>query len=148
MVSSIGFEFSCTIVINSTASRCCTAQQPYFINKDTWQDYAKCNINHTRTSQENNQVACLACQYPTLPGQSLTMRTKESSKLHKKSKMADSDDNVKWFHQHCSSNYHLLKSAVPMIDISYFHNQAHQKTLHHPCHQQSEVKLVEDCCWL
>ncbi len=35
-------------------------------------------------------------------------------------KMTDSDDNIKWFHQHCSSNCNLLETAVPMVDIALF----------------------------
>jgi hypothetical protein len=48
------------------------------------------------------------------------MRTKELSKPSKKAKLATFDDNLKWFHQHCSSNYYLMESAVPMIDIAIF----------------------------
>jgi hypothetical protein len=34
--------------------------------------------------------------------------------------MTNSDDNIKWFHQHCSSNYNWLETAVPMVDIAPF----------------------------
>jgi hypothetical protein len=49
--------------------------------------------------------------------------TKEPPKKRKqqqKSKMTKSDDNKKWFHQHCSSNYHFLETAVPIVDIALF----------------------------
>ncbi len=35
-------------------------------------------------------------------------------------KMVNSDDNITWFHQHCSSTYNLLETAVPMVDIALF----------------------------
>ncbi len=35
-------------------------------------------------------------------------------------KMTNSDDNIKWFHQHCLSNYNLLEIAMPMVDIALF----------------------------
>jgi hypothetical protein len=34
--------------------------------------------------------------------------------------MTNADDNIKWFHQHCSSTYNWLKTAVPMVDIATF----------------------------
>ena len=36
------------------------------------------------------------------------------------SKMATSTDNLKWFHQHWSSHYHLLETALPMFDVAVF----------------------------
>jgi hypothetical protein len=35
-------------------------------------------------------------------------------------KMTNSDDNIKCFHQHCSSTFNLFESAVPMVDIATF----------------------------
>ncbi len=35
-------------------------------------------------------------------------------------KMTNADDNIKWFHQHCSSTYNWLETAVPMVDIATF----------------------------
>jgi hypothetical protein len=32
--------------------------------------------------------------------------------------MTNADDNIKWFHQYCSSTYNWLKTAVPMVDIA------------------------------
>ncbi len=34
--------------------------------------------------------------------------------------MTNSDDNIKWFHQHCSLTYNWLETAVPMVDIARF----------------------------
>jgi hypothetical protein len=34
--------------------------------------------------------------------------------------MINSDDNIKWFHRHCSSTYNWLETAVPMVDIATF----------------------------
>jgi hypothetical protein len=34
--------------------------------------------------------------------------------------MTNADDNIKWFHQHCSSTYNWLKTAVSMVDIATF----------------------------
>jgi hypothetical protein len=34
--------------------------------------------------------------------------------------MVNSDDNIKWFHQHCSSTNNLLETAMPMVDIALF----------------------------
>jgi hypothetical protein len=34
--------------------------------------------------------------------------------------MTTSDDNIKWFHQHVSSTYNLLETAVPMIDVAMY----------------------------
>jgi hypothetical protein len=34
--------------------------------------------------------------------------------------MTNSDDNIKWFHRHCSSAYNWLETAVPMVDIVTF----------------------------
>jgi hypothetical protein len=34
--------------------------------------------------------------------------------------MTNADDNIKWFHQHCSSTYNWLETAVPMVDIATF----------------------------
>ncbi len=31
--------------------------------------------------------------------------------------MTTSGDNIKWFHKHVSSTYHLLETAVPMADV-------------------------------
>ncbi len=36
--------------------------------------------------------------------------------------MTKSDDNIKRFHQHCSSTNNLLETAVPMVDIALFTN--------------------------
>jgi hypothetical protein len=35
-------------------------------------------------------------------------------------KMTNSDDNIKWFHCHCSSTYNWLETAVPMVDMAMF----------------------------
>ncbi len=35
-------------------------------------------------------------------------------------KMTNTDDNIKWFHQHCSSTYNWLETGVPMVDIATF----------------------------
>ncbi len=35
-------------------------------------------------------------------------------------KMTNADDNIKWFHQHWSSTYNWLETAVPMVDIDTF----------------------------
>jgi hypothetical protein len=35
-------------------------------------------------------------------------------------KMTNADDNIKWFHQHFSSIYNWLETAVPMVDIAMF----------------------------
>ncbi len=35
-------------------------------------------------------------------------------------KMTNADDNMIWFHQHCSSTYNCLETAVPMVDIALF----------------------------
>ena len=35
-------------------------------------------------------------------------------------KMTTSDDNIKWFHQHVSSTYNLLETAVPMADVAMY----------------------------
>jgi hypothetical protein len=35
-------------------------------------------------------------------------------------KMTNSDDNIKWFHQHYLSTYKWLETAVPMVDIATF----------------------------
>jgi hypothetical protein len=35
-------------------------------------------------------------------------------------KMTNADDNIKWFHQHCSSTYNWLETGVPMVDIATF----------------------------
>jgi hypothetical protein len=42
--------------------------------------------------------------------------------------MTNSDDNIKWFHQHCSPNYNLLETAMPMVDIALFTTK-HNKRL-------------------
>jgi hypothetical protein len=34
--------------------------------------------------------------------------------------MTTSDDNIKWFHQHVSSTYNLLETAVPMVDVAMY----------------------------
>ena len=34
------------------------------------------------------------------------------------SKMASSKDNLKWFHKDCSSQHHLLETALPMLDVA------------------------------
>ncbi len=34
--------------------------------------------------------------------------------------MTNADDNIKWFHQRCSSTYNWLETAVPMVDIATF----------------------------
>jgi hypothetical protein len=35
--------------------------------------------------------------------------------------MTNSDDNIKWFHHHCSSSYNnWLKTAMPMVDIAIY----------------------------
>ncbi len=34
--------------------------------------------------------------------------------------MTNSDDNIKWFHCHCSSTYNYLETAVPMVDMATF----------------------------
>jgi hypothetical protein len=34
--------------------------------------------------------------------------------------MTNSDDNIKWSHQHCSSTYNWLETAAPMVDIATF----------------------------
>ena len=36
------------------------------------------------------------------------------------SKMASFKDNLKWFHDHCSSQHHLLETALPMLDVAVF----------------------------
>jgi hypothetical protein len=35
-------------------------------------------------------------------------------------KMTNADDNIKWFHLHCSSTYNWLETVVPMVDIATF----------------------------
>ncbi len=35
-------------------------------------------------------------------------------------KMTTSDDNIKWFHQHVSSAYNMLETAVPMVDVAMY----------------------------
>jgi hypothetical protein len=42
--------------------------------------------------------------------------------------MANCDDNIKWFHCHCSSTYNWLETVVPMVDIATF-TIKHIKTL-------------------
>jgi hypothetical protein len=34
--------------------------------------------------------------------------------------MTTSGDNIKWFHKHVSSTYHLLETAVPMADVAMY----------------------------
>jgi hypothetical protein len=34
--------------------------------------------------------------------------------------MTNADDNIKWFHRHCSSTYNWLEIAVPMVDMATF----------------------------
>jgi hypothetical protein len=34
--------------------------------------------------------------------------------------MTKADDNIEWFHQHCSSTYNWLETAMPMVDIATF----------------------------
>jgi hypothetical protein len=34
--------------------------------------------------------------------------------------MTTSDDNIKWFHQHVSSAYNILETAVPMVDVAMY----------------------------
>jgi hypothetical protein len=34
--------------------------------------------------------------------------------------MITSDDNIKWFHQHFSSTYNWLETAVPMVDVAMY----------------------------
>jgi hypothetical protein len=34
--------------------------------------------------------------------------------------MTTSGDNIKWFHQHVSSTYNLLETAVPMVDVAMY----------------------------
>jgi hypothetical protein len=35
-------------------------------------------------------------------------------------KMTTSDDNIKWSHQHISSTYNWLETAVPMVDVAMY----------------------------
>ncbi len=35
-------------------------------------------------------------------------------------KMTNADDNIKWFHRHCSSTYNWLETAVLMVDMATF----------------------------
>jgi hypothetical protein len=35
-------------------------------------------------------------------------------------KMTNFDDNIKWFHCHCSSTYNWLETAMPMVDMATF----------------------------
>ena len=35
-------------------------------------------------------------------------------------RMTTSGDNIKWFHKHVSSTYHLLETAVPMADVAMY----------------------------
>jgi hypothetical protein len=35
-------------------------------------------------------------------------------------KMTNADDNIKWFHHHCSSTYNWLETAMPMVDMVMF----------------------------
>ncbi len=35
-------------------------------------------------------------------------------------KMTTSGDNIKWFHKHVSSTYHLLETSVPMADVAMY----------------------------
>ncbi len=35
-------------------------------------------------------------------------------------KMTNADDNIKWFHRHCSSTYNWLETDVPMVDMATF----------------------------
>ncbi len=35
-------------------------------------------------------------------------------------RMTTYGDNLKWFHKHVSSNYHLLETSVPMADVAIF----------------------------
>jgi hypothetical protein len=34
--------------------------------------------------------------------------------------MTTSGDNIKWFHKHVSSTYHLLETAVSMTDVAMY----------------------------
>jgi hypothetical protein len=34
--------------------------------------------------------------------------------------MTTSDDNINWFHQHVSSTYDMLETAVPMVDVAMY----------------------------
>ncbi len=34
--------------------------------------------------------------------------------------MTNSDENIKWFHSHCSLTYSWLETAMPMVDIATF----------------------------
>jgi hypothetical protein len=34
--------------------------------------------------------------------------------------MTTSDDNIKWFHQHVSSTYNMLETALPMVDVAMY----------------------------
>jgi hypothetical protein len=35
-------------------------------------------------------------------------------------KMTNADDNIRWFHHHCSSTYNWLETSVPMVDMATF----------------------------
>jgi hypothetical protein len=35
-------------------------------------------------------------------------------------KTTNSDDNIKWFHHHCSSTYNWLETSVPIVDMAMF----------------------------
>ncbi len=69
------------------------------------------------------------------------MTTKEppnKCQQQQQSKMKKPDDNIKWFHQDCSSNYHFLETAVLMVDIALF-TIKHIKRLI-MCHVSNKVK--------
>jgi hypothetical protein len=98
-----------------------TAQEQHSANFHVQLDYTKLNITTTTSLQQNNQVACLVCQHLSGSGKYFPVSTKEppkECKQQQQSKMTDSDDNIKWFHQHCSSNYHFLEPAVLMVDFA------------------------------
>jgi hypothetical protein len=56
--------------------------------------------------------------------------------------MTTSDDNIKWFHQHVSSTYNLLETAVPMVDVAMY-TIKHIKDFALVMYQKSEVRLLQ-----
>jgi hypothetical protein len=63
------------------------------------------------------------CHHLSGSGKFFPVTTKEppkECKQQQQSKMTNSDDNIKWFHQHFSTNYHFLETAVHMVDIALF----------------------------
>jgi hypothetical protein len=58
--------------------------------------------------------------------------------------MTTSGDNIKWFHKHVSSTYHLLETSVPMADVAMY-TIKHIKRL---CITHVSNKVKSDFFWI